>query len=182
MASGTRCPIRTDAVDIESRAYVAPQVVEAVVQDIVVVVGGNVDGDTRRVFDGEGDDGVRQVPLPGQIYTVTISVSKVLRRYRGPLRVKKRATLKLTFRSPSSSPSPSPPLWEEEPNTNIFSEECLVSATLRRHRKYIFFLSGEGEEENQTGFSSKNLVPVAPPEPASKKIRRLVRKMVCKRC
>lgn len=140
----TDCPIRSDALDVASRAYVSPQVVEAVVKDMSPTV-------------------------PGQPYTVTVSVSRILRRYRGPSRLRRRATLSLTLRLPLADTDS-----ENSVKNSDSVGDCLVSASLKR-RRYLFFLSGPKERGSQA-------VPVAPPELANKKLRRVVRKMVCNKC
>lgn len=140
----TDCPVRSDAPDVASRAYVSPQVVEAVVKDMSPTV-------------------------PGQPYTVTVSVSRILRRYRGPSRLRRRATLTLTFRHPLSDTDS-----ENSAENSDSVGDCLVSASLKR-RRYLLFLSGPKERGAQP-------VPVAPPVLANKKLRRVVRKMVCNKC
>lgn len=140
----TDCPVRSDAPDVASRAYVSPQVVEAVVKDT-------------------------SPTAPGQPYTVTVSVSRILRRYRGPSRLRKRATLTLTFRQPLSDTDS-----ENSAQNSDSVGDCLVSASLKR-RRYLLFLSGPKERGAQP-------VPVAPPVLANKKLRRVVRKMVCNKC
>ncbi|XP_042206682.1 uncharacterized protein LOC121855676 [Homarus americanus] len=144
-SAGSHCPVRTDARDVASKAYVSPQVVEAVVKE----VGPSV---------------------PGQPYTVSLVVSKKLRAYSGPSRVKKRASLTLTFRHPLSDTDS-----EISAENSDSAGDCLVSAILKPRRKYLVFLSGPRERGAPP-------VPVAPPEPASRKLRRLVRKTVCKNC
>nr|XP_053629368.1 uncharacterized protein LOC128686458 [Cherax quadricarinatus] len=142
VGSSAQCPIRTDAHDVASKAYVSPQVVEAVVREV-------------------------SPSLPGRPYTVSVVVSKKLRSYTGRARVKKRASLTLTYRHP-------PLQGEISAASSDSAGECLVSAILKPGRKYLLFLSG-GRGQDQP-------VPVAPPEPATKKLRRIVRKTVCKNC
>lgn len=144
-SAGTECPVRTDARDLASKAYVSPQVVEAAVREV---------GST----------------VPGQPYSVVVVVSKKLRPYNGHSRVKKRATLTFTFRHPLADTDS-----EISAENSDSDGDCLVSATLKPRRKYLLFLSGPTERGAQP-------VPVAPPEPANKKNRRLVRKTLCKTC
>lgn len=142
-AAGTDCPVRTDASDVASKAWVSPQVVEALVREVGVAT-------------------------PGHPYTVSAVVTRKLREYTGRSRVKKRATLTLTFRLPLAHP-------QNSARNSDSVDDCLVSATLRASRKYLLFLSGPKERGVPP-------VPVAAPELASKKLRRLVRKTVCKHC
>ncbi|MPC67191.1 hypothetical protein E2C01_061358 [Portunus trituberculatus] len=139
------CPVRTDARDVASKAYVSPQVVEAVVREV----------------------GPR---APGRPYTVTVTVNKKLRGYRGRARVKKRDILTLTFRYPLTDTDGG--FSAEESDSD---GDCLVSAALQPRHKYLLFLSGSNERGAEP-------LPVAPPETASRKLRRLVRKTVCKNC
>lgn len=139
------CPVRTDARDVASKAYVSPQVVEAVV---------------REVSPG----------APGRPYTVNAVVSKKLRGYRGRARVRKRDILTLTFRYPHTDTDGGVSAGESDSDG-----DCLVSAALEPRHKYLLFLSGSDER-------GAGPLPVAPPEPASRKLRRLVRKTVCKNC
>ncbi|KAK8398486.1 hypothetical protein O3P69_003970 [Scylla paramamosain] len=139
------CPVRTDARDVASKAYVSPQVVEAVVREV----------------------GPR---VPGRPYTVTVTVNKKLRGYRGRARVKKRDILTLTFRYPLADTDGG--FSAEESDSD---GDCLVSAALQPRHKYLLFLSGSNERGAEP-------LPVAPPETASRKLRRLVRKTVCKNC
>lgn len=140
------CPVRTDARDVASKAYVSPQVVEAVVRDV-----------------GAG--------APGRPYTVTAVVSKKLRGYKGRARVRKRDILTLTFRYPHTDTAGGVSAEESD----SAGGDCLVSAALEPRHKYLLFLSGSDER-------GADPLPVAPPEPASRKLRRLVRKTVCKNC
>ncbi|XP_068231595.1 uncharacterized protein [Palaemon carinicauda] len=191
MTSSARgeCPIRTDALDIESRAFVAPQVVEAVVQVISVVGHGDRVGGGGGGGSG-GGGGAGAVKRPGQPYSVTVSVSRVLRRYRGPFRVKKRSSLTLPFRHPSLESD------SENDNSGLVDEDvegaaetsCLVTADLKTGRKYLFFLSGAPRPSAQSGgrrgpssAPPTGPLPVALPEPANKKVRRVVRNMVSKK-
>ncbi|KAK4287966.1 hypothetical protein Pmani_038978 [Petrolisthes manimaculis] len=77
----TDCAVRTDAKDVASKAYVSPQVVEAVVRE------------------------VDRSAQPGRPYTVTLQVTKKLRAYSGRPRVKKSDNVTLTFRLPPTSDS-----------------------------------------------------------------------------
>ncbi|XP_071550775.1 uncharacterized protein [Panulirus ornatus] len=144
-SAGTDCPVRTDARDVASKAYVSPQVVEAAVREVGATV-------------------------PGQPYNVVVFVSKKLRPYNGQSRVKKRATLTFTFRHPLADTDS-----EISAENSDSDGECLASAILKPRRKYLLFLSGP------TGRGAQP-VPVAPPEPANRKNRRLVRKTLCKTC
>lgn len=139
------CPVRTDARDVASKAFVSPQVVEAVV---------------REVSPG----------APGRPYTVTAVVGKKLRSYKGRARVRKRDILTLTFRYPHTDTAGGVSAEESDSDG-----DCLVSAALEPRHKYLLFLSASEER-------GVDPLPVAPPEPASRKLRRLVRKTVCKNC
>lgn len=139
------CPVRTDARDVASKAYVSPQVVEAVVREV-------------------------SLGAPGRPYTVTAVVSKKLRGYKGRARVRKRDILTLTFRYPHTDTDGGVSAEESDSDG-----DCLVSAALEPRHKYLLFLSGSEER-------GADPLPVAPPELASRKLRRLVRKTVCKNC
>ncbi|CAL4104439.1 unnamed protein product [Meganyctiphanes norvegica] len=161
---GDGCPVRTDAVDVQSKAYVSAQVVEATVKGEVAQVAS------------------------GQPYTVSFVVSRSLRRYRGPGRVKKQATLILTFLRPHD---------DDESDSGAGggavpgADQCLVEAAIRPRRKYVLFLSGAGGGGSARSGSSDSgsgpggsptVVPVAAPVPASKKLRKIIKKSACSKC
>ena len=170
---GSDCPmVRTDLVDVQSKAYVSDQVIEATVQ-------------------GE----VPQVPS-GQPYQVSFVVSRSLRRYRGPGRIKKQATLTLTFRRPDPENAAKPKHIDSDDVGD--HKDCLVSTVIKPRRKYVLFLSSS--RGASTGGASGNngvvsgatsspgpgglgtVMPVAVPVPASKKLRRIIKKIACSKC
>ena len=148
IGTGGHCPIRTDARDIVSRAYVASQIVEGVVK-----------GEVRAVHYKD---------YKGSLYSATINVSKVLKRNRRFGRLKKRDQIFVTFRQPY-----------QEGDTGFLESrdvnDCVVTANLRPQRKYILFLG----KPNKKG---DNPPQIAPPILSSKKVKRQIKKILCRNC
>ena len=93
---------------------------------------------------------------PGIRYTAALTVRRVLRRYRGPGRLKKTDVITLTL--------------QRQPR-----EPCVAVAALQVGRRYFVFLNAPARH----GVAPKL---VAPPLASTRRNRRLVRQKVCNKC
>lgn len=89
-------------------------------------------------------------------YTAALTVKRVLRRYRGPGRLKKQDVITLTLQRRQELP-------------------CVAVASLQVGKRYFVFLNAPAR---------RNVAPkaVAAPIPYSRRARRLIRQEVCNKC
>ena len=95
-------------------------------------------------------------PTGRNVYTAALTVRRVLRRYRGPGRLKKHDTITLTLQRAAVQP-------------------CVAVASLQVGRRYFVFMDGPAR---------RRIAPkaVAAPLPYNRRGRRLIRQLTCSKC